>query len=39
MKKIVIDGNSLSLEEFIAVTRFEAKVDISDDGFEKIAAS
>ncbi|NLC95316.1 MAG: aromatic amino acid lyase, partial [Bacilli bacterium] len=36
MKTIVIDGNSLSLEDFIEVVRFKAKVIISDEAKDRI---
>lgn len=39
VKKVVIDGNSLSVQEFISVTRFGAKVEISEEGFRRVAAS
>lgn len=37
--KVVIDGIHLTLEDFIAVTRHEAKVQIAHEALEKIHAS
>lgn len=39
MKKIYVDGNSLTLEEFIAVTRDMVELEIKEDAVEKINRS
>lgn len=36
MKTIIIDGNNLTLEDFIEVVRFKAKVSLSDVAKEKV---
>ncbi len=38
-EKVVIDGIHLTLEDFIAITRHEAKVEIAHEALEKIHAS
>lgn len=39
MKKISIDGNSLTLGQFIDVARFKARVDLSEEAIKKIEKS
>ena len=38
-KTVILDGNSLALENFLAVTRGNAPVEISREAHEKVAAS
>ena len=38
-KTVILDGNSLTLENFLAVTRGNAPVEISGEAREKVAAS
>ena len=39
IKEVVLDGHDLTLEEFVAVSRFDRKVSISDQVLEKMQAS
>ena len=39
MGKVVIDGNSLTIEEFIQITRWRKKIELSQEAIERINKS
>ena len=36
MNKVLIDGNGLTLEQFVDVARFNAKVELTSQAIDKI---
>lgn len=39
IKEVVLTGNDLSLEELVAVSRYDAKIKVDPDAIDRIKAS
>ena len=39
IKNVLLDGNSLTLEQFVAVARFDAKVTVAEEAYERMQRS